>query len=802
VTRLPLPACREQKLQKHNALLEARLQLQRLNSEGIPHLQSAQHSHGSNTPGAASDAPSSEKTVSGVTKRGVGRPESAGRVSGGASRPRSTGGSRGNGAVSSQPTGGKGARETPPGTRAQPTQGKRARRESPGEGERISVYTGQIKSGGSVAGMYDPKYTSRSVIESTNGHRFSQSPQRNNVRTSETVERGSDSGGREGGGEEHPSWLFADGVPSRRSSERSRGSEPRAGDASGRLGSHSKSTAGNKGGEAAEARVIGNERQVSVSGSGHRGSSAMNGLHEPRRTSDATRGKPIRTLRAQGSLEDLPAAASGAPDSGRSRGPSAREEIEVLRERIASGTATPSGRPASSSLPDEVAQKEQEHYQQLYQPTGNSLAQRRRQGLGFTDGWSEEAPARLGRTSSKLEELLMRVEKEGLQASGDDVQRKSRVAEAERLASEGRQPAQGLEGLDSPQGGFMGERRSQPHEEAPRVRAQQTLSPAAERPSSFLSIAGGVGLTSLLNGGFLSEGLGVSDARSSTGFGSADSASSGSAGLRRADSLEGAFPKAAEGDGRKLSKSKVGREDKIAETRVTGRAASTSQDSSRPSSARSTSNSVTNPATARANPHRPSSATASIDSHVSVAERPASASNVSRGNSGSAGVEDPMRRSHVALSGQGRASTDGQKRLERSASGSSLIGALNRSGSKSGIFRIASPLQRNFQAEDGLGSTGQSSSSETGLGKGLGMGLDSSASEDFETPTLAQERARLAGANLRADRPPAYVPSKGLERARSVSPGGRRRIEDRFAEETREVRLYFGRIHAAISISS
>jgi hypothetical protein len=701
--------------------------------------------------------------------------------------------------VSSQPTGGKSAQETPPGTRAQPTKGKSARGESPGERERISVYTGQIKSGGSVAGMYDPKYTSRSVIESTNGHRFSQSPKRNNVRLSDSVERGK-RGSREGEGDEHPSWLFADGAPSRRSSERSRGPEPRAGDASGSLGSHSKSTAGNKGGEAAEASVIGNERWVSVSGLGHRGSSAMTEIHDLRRTSDAKRGKPIRTLRAQGSLEDLSAAASSALDSGRSRGPSAREEIEVLRERIASGTAKPSGRQACSSLPDEVAQKEQEHYQQLYQPTSNSL--RRRQaggGLGFTDGWSEEAPARLGRTSSKLEELLMRVEKEGLQASGDDVQKKSRVAEAERSTLEGRHPAQVLEGSDSPQGGFMGERRSQPYEEAPRVRAQQTLSPAAERPSSFLSITGGGGLTSLLNGGFLSEALGVSDTRSSTegtGFGSAESASRGSAGLRRADSLEEAFPKAAEGDGRELSKSKVGRENKTAETRIIERAASTSQASSRPSSARSTSNSVTNPIQ-RTNPHRPRSATASRDSHVSVAERPASASNVSRGNSGSAGMEDPMRRSNVALSGQGRASTDGQKRLERSASGNSLTGALSRSGSKSGIFRIASPLQRNSQAENGLGSTGQFSSSENGLGKGMGMGLDSSASEDLETPTLAQERARLVGPNPRVDRPPPYVPSKGLERARSVSPGGRRRIEDRFAEETREVRLCFGRIHDA-----
>ena len=65
--------------------------------------------------------------------------------------------------------------------------------------------------------------------------------------------------------------------------------------------------------------------------------------------------------------------------------------------------------------------------------------------------------------------------------------------------------------------------------------------------------------------------------------------------------------------------------------------------------------------------------------------------------------------------------------------------------------------------------------------------------------TLAQERAKLGGGHNRPDRPPAYVRSAGLERARSVSPGGRRRIEDRFEEESKVVRVRDGSILALFS---
>ncbi|GAQ77816.1 hypothetical protein KFL_000040180 [Klebsormidium nitens] len=769
----------EQKLQKHNLLLEARLQLHRNSSGGPSQPQSAQHSHGTNTPGGGENE-STQGQSRRIGSKGGGsasdRSESARRKE----RPNSAREERWNAAVSSQ----KGARATSTGhvSAAKGTRQDRSR-----ERERVIEYSGQVKSGRSVAGMYDPKYVSSDVIQSARAGRS---------RTASRIEdRGFEIGGRSER-EEHPPWLFADSGPSRRSSDRSRVSEGRTSE---REGLDRVSSSGGKSQRGTPQDGV-SMNQLSGNGHDQRVRTERNGLKndtDVRRTSEARKGKPIRTLRGQGNLDDLPAAAFTSSESRSSRVPSAQEEIEVLHERIASGTAGPSGRPFSGSLPDEVAQRETDLYQQLYQPLANSLSLRRRQigsSFGSSDGRSSEPSVSLSRTnSSRLEELLMRVEKDGLQPTGSN-------HETTRLST-----AQGLEGLDSPQGGLLGERRSRPHEEAPGLRAQQTFS-YVKNPGGSLSISGGGsfstgallsvpaggGLASLLNGGFLAEGLGPVSSQTPEGSGAVDS-------VRKPLSAAETVPtreRQERSEGAGSTKSKMDGRDQ-------GFGASTSDGFSRSGSDRFAD--TGNVSQSGTNQRRPSSAASSRERHVSVPERPASASDAHRPGSRS----DPTRGSHVAPSERERPSSDGRARLERSASVKSVLSRsgsmshvassgrdarpsdgqprlersasgrnLGRSSSKSGVFRIASPLS--------APESGTPSAESSALQIGLDTGLSSGASE--EVLTLAQERAKLAGGIPRPDRPPAYVRSAGLERARSVSPGGRRKFEDRFEEESKERR--------------
>lgn len=686
----------------------------------------------------------------------------------------------------------KSARATSPG---QAPGAKSTRQDRSREQERVIEYSGQVKSGRSVAGMYDPKYVSSDVIQSAKSGRSRQTS-----RNGAFEDGGFEKGGRSER-EEHPPWLFADSGSSRRSSERSEGRR------SEREGLERVSSLehplGGKGQRGTAQSVVSRNR---LSGNGHdervriEPNGQLNHDTELRKASEPRKGKPIRTLRGQGNLDNHPAAASTSSELGGSRVPSAREEIEVLRERIASGNAGPSGRPFSGSLPDDVAQRETDLYQQLYQPLANSLSLRRRQmggSFGSSDGRSSEPSVSLSRTSSsRLEELLMRVEKDGLQPTSSN-QGTTRVSST---------ATQNLEGLDSPQGGLLGERRSRPHEEAPGFRAQQSFSPVENPAGESLSISGagnftsralfsvsaGGGLASLLNGGFLGEGLSPVSLPNPEGLGALGSARKGLSAME--DVLTHERRDTSEGAG--VSKSKM-------DGRDGGSAASTSQSFSRSTSGRFAD--TRNASQSGTNQRRPSSAASSRERHVSVPERPASASDAHRPVSRS----DPMRGSHVAPSERDRPPSDGPARLERSASVKSVLSRsgsmshvassgrearssdgqprlersasgrnLGRSASKSGVFRIASPLS--------APESGTLSAEPSALQYGLDTGLSSGASE--EVLTLAQERAKLAGTIPRPDRPPAYVRSAGLERARSISPGGARKFEDRFEEESKEVR--------------
>ena len=640
----------EQKLQKQNLLLEARLQLQRDVSGGSSRPQSSQHSHSTNTPRGAV-YPSTE----GDPRGSVSKPGENGRrhteSAAGKQRASFARAGRGDAAVSSQ----NGPRGDSPG---QSTGRRSARAERPGERERVIEYAGQVKSGGSVAGMYDPKYISRDTVRSERVRKSSRDSASQNGR----VQRNGGAESLREDREEHPPWLFADSGASRRSSERSRASESdlvlervnsldrssrRSQGGNSQTGSSRKRVSGN-GYSEADKRGVPERNRPSVQSS------------EARRTSGARKGKSIRTLQGQGSLEDSFSAVYTPPEAESSRVPSAREEIEVLHERIASGNAGPSGRPFSGSLPDEVAQRETDLYQQLYQPLVNSLSLRRRQmGGSFAslDERSSEPSVSLSRTgSSKLEELLTRVERDGLHPLGG-------AHEATRVSTAAK-PAQSLQALDSPQGGLSGERRSRPHEEAPGFKGLGAPFLQVEQRRGLSSAFGGGGLTSFLNGGFLAEGLGASVAgapRNEEVSGALESAWNKIPFAR--DGIEGEREAAFRRGG--VLKSEV-------KARGDGDANPTSQNSSRPSSGQLADKRTGSQTGTKQ--RRPSSAASSRERHVSVPERPASASDAHRPGSRS----DPVRNSHVAPSAHGRATSEGQRKLERSAS---VKSSLSRSGS-------------------------------------------------------------------------------------------------------------------------